>query len=74
MLASLNNVVIGLVAHVGEKNLAEAQRGFAYRFDKAMHYHNSSRVQTQPTATAQAPAAAQEDKVIPLKVAQRKAA
>jgi hypothetical protein len=34
VLASLNNVVIGLAAYVGETNMAEAQRGFAYRFDK----------------------------------------
>lgn len=43
VLASLNNAVIGLAALVGEANLAEAQRGFAYRFDKAMHDHNATR-------------------------------
>jgi predicted transposase YbfD/YdcC len=42
-LASLNNAVIGLAAHVGAGNLAAAQRGFAYRFDKAMHYVNCQR-------------------------------
>jgi hypothetical protein len=40
VLASLNNVVIGLAAHAGEANLAETQRAFGYRFDKAMHYSN----------------------------------
>jgi predicted transposase YbfD/YdcC len=40
VLASLNNVVIGLAAHIGEPNMAQAQRGFAYRFEKRMHYYN----------------------------------
>jgi predicted transposase YbfD/YdcC len=37
VLASLNNIVIGLVLQAGEQNLAEVQRAFAYRFDKALH-------------------------------------
>jgi predicted transposase YbfD/YdcC len=37
VLASLNNIVVGLVAQQGEQNLAEVQRRFAYRFDKALH-------------------------------------
>lgn len=48
VLASLNNAVIGLAAHVGAGNLAAAQRGFAYRFDKAMHYHNGQRAGARP--------------------------
>jgi len=43
VLASLNNAVIGVVAHSGAANLAATQRAFAYRFDKAMHYHNCVR-------------------------------
>ena len=42
VLASLNNLVIGIVAHAGQTNLAAAQRGFAYRFDKAMHTANAT--------------------------------
>jgi predicted transposase YbfD/YdcC len=43
VLASLNNAVIGVAAHGGAGNLAATQRAFAYRFDKAMHYHNCAR-------------------------------
>src|SRR5262249_12298257 len=53
VLASLNNVVVGLAAHLGEENLAEAQRGFGYRFDRALHYHTCG----QPVGTGAAPAA-----------------
>jgi hypothetical protein len=35
-LACLNNVVVGLAAQVGEANLRAAQRGFTYRFDRAL--------------------------------------
>jgi predicted transposase YbfD/YdcC len=34
VLAALNNAVIGLVLTSGERNLAAAQRTFAYRFDR----------------------------------------
>ncbi|HMA33998.1 MAG TPA: ISAs1 family transposase [Chloroflexia bacterium] len=58
VLASLNNAVIGLAAQVGEANLADAQRGFGYRFDKAMHYHNCGQSRTAATdAGAEAAAA-----------------
>lgn len=57
VLASLNNVVIGLAAQVGEGNLAEAQRGFGYRFDKAMHYSNCGRPVIAPGSAAGAPPA-----------------
>jgi predicted transposase YbfD/YdcC len=36
VLASLNNVVVGLAAHHGQTKLPEAQRAFAYRLDRAM--------------------------------------
>ncbi len=43
VLASLNNVVVGLASHLGEANLASLQRSFAYRFDKALHrYHEKA--------------------------------
>jgi predicted transposase YbfD/YdcC len=35
-LACLNNVVVGRAAQVGEANLRAAQRGFTYRFDRAL--------------------------------------
>lgn len=36
VLASLNNVVVGLAINHGETKLPEAQRAFAYRLDRAM--------------------------------------
>ena len=36
VLATLNNVVVGLAVHHGETKLPEAQRAFAYRLDRAM--------------------------------------
>lgn len=38
VLASLNNIVVGLVRQAGRQNLAEVQREFAYRLDKALHH------------------------------------
>jgi predicted transposase YbfD/YdcC len=56
VLASLNNAVIGVAAHVGEPNLAAAQRGFAYRFDRAMHYSNCQQQVAAPVGSAAPPA------------------
>ena len=36
VLATLNNVVVGLVAHHGEAKLPVVQRAFAYRLDRAL--------------------------------------
>jgi len=36
VLAMLNNAVLGLFARRGETNLAQAQRTFAYHFDRAL--------------------------------------
>ena len=36
VLATLNNVVVGLAAHHGEAKLPVAQRAFAYRLDRAL--------------------------------------
>jgi predicted transposase YbfD/YdcC len=55
VLASLNNAVIGLAAHSGAGNLAATQRGFAYRFDKAMHYYNCARQGAGPPALVTVP-------------------
>lgn len=38
VLASLNNIVVGLAVGQGEDNLAAVQRNFAYRFDQALHH------------------------------------
>ena len=36
MLAILNNIVLGLFARQGERNMAHARRNFAYHLDKAL--------------------------------------
>lgn len=36
VLAILNNIVVGLVAHQGKTNLAEARREFAYHLERAL--------------------------------------
>lgn len=36
VLAALNNAVIGIVLQTGERNLAAAQRRFAYQFDRCL--------------------------------------
>ena len=40
VLATLNNVVVGLAAHHGEAKLPVAQRVFAYRLERAMWTHS----------------------------------
>lgn len=42
VLAALNNAVIGVVLQHGERNLAAAQRRFAYHFDRALAHLESS--------------------------------
>lgn len=42
VLASLNNVIIGLLKWHGADNLAAVQRAFAYRFDSALHRPRST--------------------------------
>jgi hypothetical protein len=37
MLAVLNNIVLGLLARLGETNVAQARRAFAYHFDRSLH-------------------------------------
>ncbi len=36
VMAALKNAVMGIVAQHGERNLAAAQRRFAYHFDRAL--------------------------------------
>jgi predicted transposase YbfD/YdcC len=40
VLATLNNVVVGLAAHHGEAKLPVVQRAFAYRLDRALWSHS----------------------------------
>lgn len=39
VMAALNNAVVGLVLHTGNRNLAAIQRCFAYRFDRWLARH-----------------------------------
>ena len=42
VLAALNNTVVGIVLHAGERNLAAAQRAFAYSFDRVLARHTAA--------------------------------
>jgi predicted transposase YbfD/YdcC len=56
VLASVNNIVVGLVRQAGRTNLAEVQREFAYRLDKALHSRVAAPVGTAvPGASGREP-------------------
>jgi predicted transposase YbfD/YdcC len=42
VLAALNNTVVGIVLRAGERNLAAAQRAFAYTFDRLLARHTAT--------------------------------
>jgi predicted transposase YbfD/YdcC len=55
VLASLNNIVVGLVLQAGEQNLAAVQRAFAYRLDKALHRGKNEPAVAQVASAAKRP-------------------
>ena len=42
VLAALNNTVLGIVLHAGERNLAASQRAFAYAFDRLLAHSTAT--------------------------------